>query len=132
MTKYQIQDICSNSSSLFLPVIDVEIAKTATSFLAFQVPTRIVTFLFADVALDMAQVLGFIFVLLYYFGSIDPSSWMAFLSISLTLLRGMGVELISGKGVIGLCLFFILFESLIAVLPIGVFFVFFNQRAIAF
>ena len=33
-------------------------------------------FLFADIALDMAQVLGFVLILFCYFDGINPSSWM--------------------------------------------------------
>ena len=88
-------------------------------------------FLFVDVTLDVAQVLGLILVFFCYLGNVDPSSWRASLSISLTLFEGLGLRLINGREVVGLSLFFVFVESFIIVLPIGVFFVLFDQRAIA-
>ena len=62
MTKYQMQDICSNFSSVFL-LIDVEVAKTATSFWLFKALICIMTLLFTGIAFDVAQVLGLVLIL---------------------------------------------------------------------
>ena len=93
------------------------------------------TFLFAGVALDIAQILGFILIFLYYLGGINPSGWMTSLSTFLALFRieSLGLRLISKKRrVVGLSLFFILVGSLITMLPIGVIFIFFDQRLVFF
>ena len=80
--------------------------------------------MFASITLNVAQVLGLILVLLYYLDGIKLSSWMASLPIFLTLFGGLGLRLISGRGVMGLSLLLIFVESLIAVLPIGIFLIF--------
>ena len=92
----------------------------------------IITFLLTGIALDMAQVLGLVLVLFCYLSCIDFSSWMTSpTSMTLVFLGGLGLRLISGKRQMGLSLFFIL-GSLIAVLSIGVVFVFFDRRPISF
>ncbi len=92
---------------------------------------RIVTFLFAGITLDMAQVLGFVLILLCYLGGIDPSSWMTSMTTALIFVRDLGLRLISGRGIMGLSLFFVL-RSLITVLPINVLQVFLGRQAMAF
>ncbi len=89
------------------------------------------TFLLTDIALDVAQVFWHL-VLLCYLGSIDPSGWIASLMTVLVFLRGLGLRLISGGGgAVGLSLVFVL-GGLILGLPVGVLFVFFCRRAMAF
>ncbi len=85
----------------------------------------------ADEALDVTQVLRRL-VLLRYLSSIDPSDWMVFLTTALVFLGGLGLRLISGGGgAVGLSLVFVL-RGLILELPVGVLFVFFGRRAMAF
>ena len=79
----------------------------------------------------MAQVLSLVLIFFCYIGDVNFSGWKAFLSIFLMLLGNLGLKLISGRGGIRFNLVFIL-GNLIVVLPIGVFFVFFDQQAIAF
>ncbi len=86
----------------------------------------IVTFLMIGVTLDVAQVLR-CFVLFHYFGSIDPSGWMASLTTALIFFGGLRLRLISGGGgAVGLSLVFVL-GDLVLRLPIGVFLVFFGR-----
>ncbi len=60
------------------------------------------------VALDVAQVLGRL-VFFCYFGSIDPSGWMASPTTALVFLGDLGLRLISGgRGAMGLSLVFVL------------------------
>ncbi len=68
-----MQDIYSNSSFFFFSIIDVKVAKTATSFWLFEALIDIVALLFIDVALDMVQVLSFILVFFCYLSGIDPN-----------------------------------------------------------
>ena len=82
------------------------------------------TFLFAGIRLNVAQVFDLVLVLFCYLGGIEPSGWKAFSSI-LTLLGGLGLRLISGKKGMGFNFIFVL-RCLIAVLLIGVFLVFFD------
>ena len=90
------------------------------------------TFLLIGVTLDMAQVLGLVFVLFYYLSCIDPSGWITSpTSMTLVFLGSLGFRLISRRQWMGLSLFFIL-GSLIAVLPIGVVLVFLDQRLMSF
>lgn len=69
-----MQDIYFNSSSILLLVIDVKVTKTTTSFLLFWAFVYIVTLLYIDIALNIAQVLDFILILFYYLGNIDPNT----------------------------------------------------------
>ncbi len=70
-------------------------------------------FLLVGVALDVAQVLGLILVLLCYFSDVDPSGWMVssmvFL-LPLIFLRGLGLRLtcISKRGIMGFSLISVL------------------------
>ena len=90
------------------------------------------TFLFVGITLDVAQILGFIIVFLCYLSGVDPIGWRVSLSIPLMLLGGLGLRLITRKGVMRLSLFLALFGSLVAMLPIGIFLGFFDQQAITF
>ena len=83
------------------------------------------TFLFAGIIFDVAQVLGLILVFFCYLGGVNTSGGKASLLISLTLLKGLGLRLISRRGGMRLSLIFVL-GSFVAVLPIGIFFVFFD------
>ncbi len=49
-----MQDTCSNSSSIFFLVIDIEVTKTATSFQLVMTVAGIVAFLFAGIAFNVA------------------------------------------------------------------------------
>ena len=94
-----------------------------------------VTFLFASVALDIAQVLGFVFILLCYLGDIDLNGWMAFSLFFLALFgaRSLSLRLISRKKrVIELSFFFIPVSSLIVLLPIDIVLVFLDRRLVFF
>ena len=82
------------------------------------------TFLFAGVALDVAQVLGFIFLFFDYLSCIDPGGWTVSLSTSVALFGVLGLRLISGSRGLRLSL---IFGNLIVVLPFGVPFVFFRR-----
>ena len=86
-------------------------------------------FLFAGVALNVAQVLSFIFPFFDYFDYIDPDGWTISLSAFITLIEVMGLRLISGCR--GLRLSLIL-GSFIAVLLLGVVLVFLGRRTVAF
>ena len=81
------------------------------------------TFLLVGITLDVAQVLGLIFIFVHYLDGVDLSGWGFSSSISLTLLGDLGRRLISRRGGMGLSLVFT-FRDLVTVLPIGVFFVF--------
>ena len=83
------------------------------------------TFLLAGITLNVAQVLGFIFVFLCCLGGVDPSGWRTSSSIFLLLFGGLGRRLISGRRSTRLSFVFVL-GNLVAVLPIGIFFVFFD------
>lgn len=71
------------------------------------------TILFASMALNIAQVFGLIFVLVFLgnFSSIDPSSWMALsmASIPFVFLGSLGLRLtrVSRQEVMGLSLVFV-------------------------
>ena len=67
-----MQGICSNFFFVF-SVIDLEIAKTVTSFLAFQGNYLHSDFLFTDITFDVTQVLGLVLILICYLGSINLS-----------------------------------------------------------
>ena len=91
------------------------------------------TFLSIGITVDVAHVLGLILVFLCYFDGIDPGSLKkASPPIFLIFFGGLGLRLISGKRVMRLSLFFVLAESLIAILLIGMFLVLFDQQAMAF
>ncbi len=79
-----------------------------------------------DVALDVAQVL-WCFVFFYYLGNIDPGGWMASSMASsttaLVFLGSLGLRLMSGGGVVGLSLVFVLGDFALG-LSIGVLLVF--------
>ena len=85
-------------------------------------------FLFAVVALDVAQVLGLVFFLLNYLGGIDPSGWTILSSASVTFFGVL--RLINGRKDMGLSLFPI-FGSFIAVLLLGILFILLKQRTVA-
>ncbi len=120
-----MQGTRSSSSSVFLSVIEIEVAETATSFWLVWTLGDIVTLLMAGVAIDMAQVLWRL-VFLCYLGSIDPSSWMASLTTTLIFIGGLCLRLVSRSGgAVGLSLIFV-FGGFILELPVGVFFVLFR------
>ena len=121
--------------------IPVPILPLFSQFLAWRLPKRLlvfrlfrvliclVTFLFAGIVFDMAQMLSFIFIFFCYLGGIDPSSWMASSPFYLAHFeaRGLDLRLISERRrVTRFSLFFILIGSLIALLSIGVVLVFFD------
>ena len=128
MTEYQMQDICSNLSSIF-SLIYMEIAKTATSFCFFEVVVDVIAFLFASIVLDMTHVfyLVFVFVFLCNLNHIDLSGLMAPLVayITFVFLGSLSLRLtyISRRGVVGLSFIFIF----ILVLPTCFVFFFLNQ-----
>lgn len=108
-----MQVIRSNSSFsfIFFSVIDVETAKSATSFLTFLAFGDIVAFLLISIVLDVTQVLGLIFIFFYYLGKIDLSDWKASSLAFMTslFLGSLGPRLnISRKRIMGLSLVFIL------------------------
>ena len=84
---------------------------------------RVVTFLFAGVALDVAQVLGLVFLFFDYLGCIDPGGWTVSLSVNVALFGVLGLRLISGSR--GLKLSLIL-GNFIAVFPLSVLLVLFG------
>ena len=131
MTEYQIQGIHSNSSSFFLPVINVEAAKTATRFFAFWG-----TCLHSDVFACRYSTWRSSDPRPYPYLSLlhrwhSPQWLERLLANFLALFRDLGLRLISGRGVMGLSLFFIVVGSFVTVLPIGVFPLLFDQWAIA-
>ena len=89
------------------------------------------TLLFAGIALNVAEVLGFVFFLFNNLGSFDSGGWMVSLLTSVTLFRVLSLRLISGKRVIRLS-FFPVLGSLIAVLQLDVLLVLLGQWTIAF
>lgn len=104
-----MQNTCSNSS-VFLLAINVEVAETVTNFCLFMTLVGIMNFVFASVIFDIAQVLGFVFVLLGNLGDINPSSLMTFLTATMTFFGGLGLKLIcvsDRKEIVGLSLVFI-------------------------
>lgn len=65
-------------------------------FWLFRTLVNIVAFLFADVALNIAQVFGLILVLLCHFGGIDSNGWMISLTaflVAFVFLEGLGLSL---------------------------------------
>lgn len=100
-----MQGIYFNSSSILLLVIDVKVTKTTTSFLLFWVFVYIVTLLRIDIALNIAQVLGFILIFFYYLGNIDPSTWITFSTTALIFLGDLGLRLISRRKIVGFSFF---------------------------
>ena len=106
--------------------------KLPLVFWLFRALVCIMTFLVAGVVFDVAQVLGLVFICLCYPSCVDPSGWMTSpTSMKLNFLGSLGLRLINGRQWMGPSLFFIL-RNLIAVLLIGVVFVFFDQRPISF
>ena len=97
-------------------------------FWLFGILTGIVAFLFAGVALHVAQVFGFVFLLFYYLGGVDPSSWEASSMTSpLIFLGGLGLGLtISRRRVVTLSLVFVFVP--ISEPSIGVVLVFLHRR----
>ncbi len=86
----------------------------------------------AGVTFDIAQILWhFVLILLCYFGSIDPSGWIASSTTALIFFGSLGLRLISRKRGLGLSLIFIL-GGFIAGLSIGDLFVFLCRQAITF
>ena len=119
------------SFSSFFLITNVKIAKTATHFWFFKAFVYIMIFLFANVVFDMAQVLGLILILFCYLSDIDLNGWMTSSPFFLAFFRAenLNLRLISKrKRIIKLSLFFVPIDSLIALLLIGVVFVFFDQR----
>ena len=105
----------------------MEVAETATSFLAFQNTCLCSDFFqFVGITFNVAQVLSFILVIFCYLDGINPSDWKTSSMTSLTLFGGLDLRLISKRGVMRLSLFFIFARSFIAVLPMSVFLVFFD------
>ncbi len=86
------------------------------------------TLLFIGITLDVAQVFSLILVLLCYLSGVDPSGWMASPTAALVFLWGLGLRLISKKGIVRLSL---VFWSLISVFLIGVVLVVLDRRPIA-
>ncbi len=68
------------------------------------------------VAFDIAQMFWHLVLVFFcYFGSIDSSDWIAFLTTALVFLGNLGLMLISRiGGIVGLSLVFVLIEDLIA------------------
>ena len=91
----------------------------------------IVIFLLAGVTLDVAQVLGLVLFLLDCFSGINPGGWRISSLVSVTFFKVLNLRLISDRRDIGLS-FFTIFRSLIVVLPLGIFLVFFGQWMVAF
>ena len=88
----------------------MEIAKITTNFLTFQDTYWHSGFLFTSIIFNIAQILSLIFVLLCYFGGINPSSWIASSIVSMTFVffRSLGLRLtISRRKIVGLSLIFI-------------------------
>ena len=96
----------------------------------------IVTFLLADVILNIAQVLSFVLIFFCYLGGVNLSSWITSpLLFSLTFLgvEGLGLRLISRRRwIVGLSLFFVLVGSLVTLLPIDIILVLLDQRSVFF
>ena len=86
------------------------------------------TFLFAGVALDVAQVLSLVLLLLDYLSSIDPGDWTISSLASVTFFGVL--RLISGRKGMGLSLLPIL-GSFIVMLPLGVLFLLFRRQTVA-
>lgn len=65
-----MQSTHSNSSFIFL-VINIEVAKTATSFCFLGKFVSVVAFLFTNIVLNVIQIFSLIFVFLGNFNDID-------------------------------------------------------------
>ena len=92
-------------------------------------------FRFASVAIDMAQLLGLVFILLCYLGSSDPRSWIASSPLFLELFgdRSLSLRLISKRRrVVVLSFFFVPIGVLIELLSMDIVIVFFHPRLISF
>ena len=83
--------------------------------------------LIAGIVLNVTQVLGFVFILLYYLGDINLNSWMTSPMTAFVFFEGLDSRLISGKKMMGLSFVFVFIESFIAMLLIGVNLIFFDQ-----
>ena len=96
----------------------------------------IMIFLFASVAFDMAQIFGLVLIFFCYLDGVYPNGWMtSFLPFSLTFLGvgSLALRLISGKQrIIGLSLLLVSIGNLVALLPIGIVLVLFDQQPISF
>ncbi len=77
----------------------------------------------------MALVLSFILIFLYYLGSINFSGLVASLltSIILIFLVGLGLKLISRRGIMELNLVFVLIGNFNLILLISIVLIFFDQ-----
>ncbi len=93
--------------------------------------SSIVTFLIIGIIFDMAHVLWCL-ILLWYIGSIELRDWTAFPMTALAFLVGLDLTLISGGRRIGLSLIFVFIGRLVTRLSIGIIFVLFRWRAMAF
>ncbi len=80
----------------------------------------------------MAQILNLVLIFLCYLGDIDPSGWIIFSTATLVFFGGLGLKLISERGIMGLSFIFVLVGSLIAMLPISVILVFLDRQLIFF
>ncbi len=83
------------------------------------------TFLFAIITFDIAQVLDLVFVFLSNFSDINPNGLIASSTVAMMLSRGLDLSLIcvsSRKGIVGLSFIFVP----ITMLLIGLVFIFFS------
>ena len=90
------------------------------------------TLLFASIALDMAQVLGFVFIFLCYLNCINSNGWITSPITAFVFYRGLDLRLISKRGIVRYNLIFIFVESLIMVLLIDIVLILFGRLLVSF
>lgn len=81
---------------LFSQSLTWSLSRSPLVFCDFRAVVSIVAFLLAGIGLDMAHVLGFILILLYHFGGVDPRGGMTSSTafwIAYIFLRGLGLGL---------------------------------------
>lgn len=113
VTRSQIQDTHSDFSSIFLSIINRELAKSATNFLTFQ-DTGWYSDPFVYKCSIQYNLMPWSYLYLYFFGNfsgIDPRSKMAPLRASMIFVflgcLGLRLTRISKRGVLGLSFVFI-------------------------
>ncbi len=89
------------------------------------------TLLLIGIAFDVAQLLGFIPIFLFYLASIYLNGGKISPMTIFVFFGGLGLRLISRRGIVVLSLFFNL-GNLIELLPVGGLIVFFDQWKMAF
>ena len=107
-----MQNIYFNFSSVFLSIIDMEFAEPPLVFWLLWILVCIITFLFAGIAYDVAQVLSLVLIFFYYLNGINSNGLMIFSTTAFVFLEDLSLRLISQREIVWLSLFFILKASL--------------------